>query len=370
MFQIQIHIPLWQDGSGGAAGARESRVSPWRLTRRAIGADDYAWSHGAPDGEERMRRRVVLATLLAGLLALCAIGPARAAEASTLSVPEALQGAWYVGPSCDDVASYFFRGDGWWVAITGQADPETISAESSAFAVLGVEPDGSMTVSAFWRDPATGEYVPAKFRLTPAGSRVEGSYVSPPAAAKAPKISEIRCDQPEIGGKPWLLQSRYLSGLTAILGAASAVQHACSSGTHACAGAIIAALDLNHDGKISPAELVSFLRRASKVGLLIGKAVPGTSMLQAEFTLDQVAAAALGAAVIGPISTPIVMSNVDYNADGLIEESELETLLQQIGVPPGPGYFAELIQSAEGTADQAAQSLGALQQLLGAFGSH
>ncbi|MGH7066259.1 MAG: hypothetical protein ACREFO_11295 [Acetobacteraceae bacterium] len=317
-----------------------------------------------------MQRRIMLATFVAGLAALCAPGPARAADTPVLSVPEAFRGAWYVGQSCDDVASYFFRGDGWWVAITGQADPQTISAEASAFAVLQVEPDGPMTVSAYWRDPATGEYVPAKFRLTPTGSGVEGSYVSPPAAAKAPKISEIRCDNPEIGGKPWLLESRYLSGLTAILGAASAVQHACGSGTHACAGAIVAALDLNHDGKISPAELVSFLRRASKVGFLFGKAVPGTSMLQAEFTLDQVAAAALGAAVVGPIVASIVMSNVDYNADGFIEESELETLLQQIGVPPGRGYLAQLIESAEGSADQAAQSLGALQQLLGPFGGH
>ncbi|MGH7101085.1 MAG: hypothetical protein ACREFJ_01720 [Acetobacteraceae bacterium] len=318
-----------------------------------------------------MLRRIVFATILAALIVACRPDPGPAAGApAALPVPDAFQGAWYVGQSCGDVGSYFFRGDGWWVAIAEQADQRTIVAQSSAFSVLQVEQDGAVVVSAYWRDPAKDEYVPARFKLTPAGaklagSQLEGSYTFPPAATSVPRIFEIRCDQPEVAGKPWPLASRYLADLTAILGAASAIQHACSSGPRACAGAIIAALDLNQDGKVSPAELVSFLRRASKVGFLAGKTVPGTSMVRATFTLDQVGAAELGAASIGPIFVPIVMANVDYNGDGFIEEDELETLLHQIGVPPVPGTFTGLILSAKSGADQAARSLGALQQLLG-----
>ncbi len=313
-----------------------------------------------------MLRRIAFAAILAALIVACRLGPGLAAGAPAVrAVPDALQGAWYVGQSCSDVGSYFFRGDGWWVAIAEQADQRTIVAESSAFSVLQVEHGGAVVVSAYWRDPAKGEYVPARFKLTPAGSRVEGSYTLPPAAAHVPRIFEIRCDQPEIAGKPWPLASHYLSDLTTILGAASAIQHACGSGPHTCAGAIVAALDLNHDGKVSPAELVSFLRRAAKVGMLAGKSVPGTAMVRAEFTLDQVAAAELGAATIGPIFAPIVMANVDYNNDGFIEEDELETLLHQIGVPPAPGTFTGLIQCAKGSADQVARSLGTLQKLLG-----
>lgn len=318
-----------------------------------------------------MLRRIVFATILVALIVVCRPDPGPAARApaagapAALHVPEAFQGAWYVGQSCSNVASYFFRGDGWWVTIAEQADRRTIVAGSSAFSALQVEEGGAMVVSAYWADPGTGEYAPAKFRLTPAGSRIEGAYIFPPAATKVPKIFEIRCDHPKIAGKPWQLASRYLADLTAILGAASVIQQACNSGPHACAGAIIAALDLNRDGKISPAELVSFARRASKIGFLVGRKVPGTFMLHAEFTLDQVTAAELGAATIGPIFAPIVMANVDYNGDGFIEADELETLLRQIGMPPAPGTFTSLVESAKGSADQAARSLGALQQLLG-----
>lgn len=316
-----------------------------------------------------MLRRMIFAFALVALG--CPAGLARAADApANLSVPEALQGAWYVGHSCDDVSSYFFRGDGWSVAVATQAAPQTIVANSSAFSVLAAESDGSITVSSYWKNPATGAYVPAQFKLTPGNGALVGAYVSPPDATKVPEINELRCAHPKVAGKPWLLASIYLSGLTSMLDSVSSVQHACSVEVKTCAGAIIAALDLNHDGKISPAELVSFSRAATKIGFLFGSAVPGTTMMHAEFSVDAVSGAALGAAVVGPIFAQITMANIDYNGDGFIEQSELETFLRQVGIPPASGYLEQLIGSAESSVAQAGRSLDALQQLLGAFGAH
>ncbi len=318
-----------------------------------------------------MVRRITFSAALAALIGVCRIGPGIAADAPPgLSVPAALQGAWYVGESCSDVTSYFFRGDGWSIGIEEQADSETIEADSSLFSVLQIEPDGSMIVSSYWEDPVKRAFVPATFKLTPSGSRIVGSFVSPPGAVNVPKISEIRCDNPEIAGKPWPLVSDYLSDLTGILDSISTVQNACNTDAHACADAVVSVLDLNHDGKVSSAELVSFFRRASKLGILLGKTVPGTSMSHAEFTLEQVTGAELGAAVVGPIFAQIVMSNIDYDGDGFIEPGELETFLRQVGMPPGHGYLGRLIESAKNSAEQAARSLNAWEQLLGAFGGH
>lgn len=323
--------------------------------------------------------RIMLSAAFAVLFCACRPSLSLAAgTASRLSVPAALQGAWYVGPSCQGVSSYFFRGDGWSVAIVGQPDGKTIVANSSLFSVLAIEPDGSMpngsmpngsmTVSAWWQNPGTHAYVPAKFKLTGSGSHLDGAYIAPAAAAETPHISEIRCTNPEVAGKPWPLAADYLAGLTSVLETVSGIQNACDAGTHACAEAIIGALDLVHDGKISKAELVSFFRRTAKLGLLPGKVVPGTTMARAKFTLDDVAGTALGAAVIGPIFATMAMSNIDYNGDGFIEEDELEAFLREIGIPPGHGRMGQLIASIVDSTNQAARSLGALQQLLGAFG--
>ncbi len=318
-----------------------------------------------------MVRRITFSAALAALIVVCRIGPGLAADApSDLSVPTALQGAWYVGESCSDVTSYFFRGDGWSVGIEEQADSETIEADSSLFSVLQLEPDGSMVVSSYWEDPVKRAFVPAKFKLTRSGSRIVGAFVSPSGAVKVPKISEIRCDNPEIAGKPWPLVADYLSDLTGLLDSISTVQHACNTDPHACADAVVSVLDLNHDGKVSAAELVSFFRRVSKLGILFGKTVPGTSMSHAEFTLEQVMGAELGAAVVGPIFAQIVMSNIDDDGDGFIEPNELETFLRQVGMPSGHGYLGRLIESAKDSAEQAAHSLNTWEQLLGAFGGH
>lgn len=318
-----------------------------------------------------MLRRIIFSLAFAALMLACRVGSVQAAgQAGGPSVPKALQGAWYVGQSCHDVTSYFFRGDGWSVGIAEQADSQTIVAHSSAFSVLKVEPDGPMIVSSYWKDPTTGEYVPAQFKLSPANGAIEGSYVSPPAAAKTPKISEIRCDNPEVAGKPWPLAPLYLDGLTSILDSVSKVQNACNAEAKACADAIIAVLDLNHDGKVSPAELVSVFRAATKLSFLLGKTVPGTTMAHAEFTLDDVRGAELGAAVVGPIFAQIVMANIDYDGDGFVEHGELETFLHQVGIPPASGYLGQLVGSAKRSVEQAGHSLGALEQLLGAFGGH
>ncbi|MGH7117691.1 MAG: hypothetical protein ACREFP_01620 [Acetobacteraceae bacterium] len=318
-----------------------------------------------------MPRQIAFAVAFAALLLACPVSPVQAADqAHGLSVPDALQGAWYVGQSCNDVTSYFFRGDGWSVGITEQADSQAIVASSSAFSVLKVEPDGSMIVSSYWKDPTTGGYVPAQFKLTPENAAIEGTYVAPAGATKTPKISEIRCDNPEVAGKPWPLASLYLAGLTRMLESVSKVQRACNAEAKACAGAIVAVLDLNHDGKVSPAEIVSFFRAATKLGFLLGKTVPGTTMVHAAFTLDDVSGAELGAAVVGPIFAQVVMANIDYDGDGFIEQNELETFLGQVGIPPASGYVGQLIGSAKSSVEQAGHSLGALEQLLGAFGGH
>jgi len=317
-----------------------------------------------------MSPRMSLAAVLACLLwAGGAAAGTGAARAAVLDVPRALQGAWYIGQTCSNVSAYVFRGNDWMVRISQQPGSRTIVADSSRFTVLKVAPDGSTLTSSYWRDPATDTVVPATVRIRPSERGIESGYASPPDAARLPDVSELRCDAPEIEGKPWQFASLYLASLTSVLGEVAAVQRDCNGDVHACAAGIIGVLDIERDGKVSTADLTDFFRRASKLALLIGRKVSGTNTLHAEFTLGDVLRAEFWTSVGGPVVAQIVMSNIDYNGDGFIEQDELETFLRQVKLPSGQELLQQLVESAKSSASQTLQSLNALQEILRIFGS-
>ena len=310
-----------------------------------------------------MRHRIIGSLLLAGLILAGAGGTGLAATApSRPEVPEPLRGAWYTGTGCNDVSGYVFHGPNWELYVSGSQ-----GSYNSVFTPLGIEnvaPDGSVIVRAFRLDPATDSWSAKTSQWKLVGGALESAFTSGPAHA----THAVRCADPKQGGAVWPLYPYFLSDLTNLLASISAIQDDCRSERKACAADLMQMLDVNKDGKISPAEIVNFFRRAAKLGPLVGPTVPGTNVITADFTLDQVLGAELGTAVAGPVITNLIMANFDYNNDGLIDGSELNLVLQQLGLPAAPGTIAGLVTSTKQGAARAFMSLEALQQLLGLFG--
>jgi EF hand len=310
-----------------------------------------------------MRHGTIRSLLLAGpILAGLHGGCLAATGPSGQEIPDPLRGAWYTGQACSNVSGYVFHGPDWELFVSGSQGSYT-----SLFSPLRIEsiaPDGSVVVRAFRMDPATERWTAEKFAWKLDAGGITSAFTSgPPHETHA-----IRCANPQQDGKNWLLYSYFLSDLTNLLTSFSAIQHDCGGDQQACAADLMQMLDADKDGKIAPAEIVNFLRRASKLGPLVGKNVSGTDVITADFTLDQVIGAELGMAVVGPVIANVVMANFDYNGDGFIEASELALVLQQLGLPANPGTLAGLVASARDSAARAFKSLDALQQLLGVLG--
>ncbi len=286
-----------------------------------------------------------------------AFGQAAAAE-----FPANFRGLWLAGGSCNAVTGYTLLASDF--GVTGLFKP----AGDGKFVVYGFDtevivdaaPD-RMVVHYPFGDAAGGDLV----------RELKNGKIQAHLASK-PDVTTVgfRCDTADTGDARARPLLRLLRRLDGFVRAYSDVAEKCrpKADLKICAARIVAMFDLNGDGKISPAELTTFLRHYLPATLLFGDGDKNTVLRQGyrgvSIDPDDLGAVEVAAAMFGPFLTNIVFSNFDFDGNGFLTADEVALAVKEEGLPGGAGGAIRLLSQSR---EQAEEALGALGGMAGAL---
>ena len=141
----------------------------------------------------------------------------------------------------------------------------------------------------------------------------------------------FRCDSPAVRDpetKHYVEVLRRVASVLADYDKLEAVCRPLDRLAHGCAEEIVHMADINGDGKISPAELTSFMRRAVSVGMMLGGPAQQGGR-EIPVGVDELADLDTEAAMFAPFIARTAFANLDFNNDGFLSVEEIATGLQR-----------------------------------------
>lgn len=304
-----------------------------------------------------------LAPIAALFLIMTPIQSASAAGSASL-FPAPFRGLWFSGKSCAGVEGFLLTERHY--ELYGSFTPEH---------------GGKFT---FGRDNSDIIVSATPERLV---TRSNSPTANPPGAGAREVVSEVKPgrrvfhwqDQP---AKPWalfhcdkattrdprggimLVFLRRLDDLNHVYDALAAPCGKAGTAPAPCAAAIVRVLDINHDGKVSPAEVTTFLRRYAPLTETMTS--DDKSGKPISFDPGDFAAIEGATAIVGPFVSNVVFSNFDYDANGLLSADEIVLALQQENAGGGGIDVQSLLSQSREQVENAMSAVGGLTQMLGA----
>jgi hypothetical protein len=264
--------------------------------------------------------------------ALSALASAEAAESSQklLEIPGSFRGAWYLG-TCDNADFRIFFGDTYIVSgsttPSNGTDPRQTQYTQVVVSLTGnFETIGPNRIVVHQQNPFTDEIEYITFDINSGILRQDKD--GQPETTQ----SWTRCAEPKRDGQPLAIYAQFFRDADELLTSLTAVRARCTSASADCVQTIIELLDVDRNGKIAPAEVARFIRRAAKLSMLFRGAPSSDDPTVRFVTLDPdaIVAAQMAAARFGPALTSLIFANLDYNGDGLIGADEIATTMEQM----------------------------------------
>ncbi len=266
------------------------------------------------------------------ITALTALASAEAAQSpqKLQEIPGGFRGAWYLS-TCDNVDFRIFFGDTY--IITGSTtpsngtDPRQTQYTQVVVSLAGkfetIEPK---RVIVRQQNPFTNESEHITFDISSGILRQDKDGL--PETTQ----SWTRCAEPKRGGQPLAIYEQFFRDADELLTSLTAVRARCMSASADCVQAIMELVDVDKNGKIAPAEVARFIRRAAKLSMLF-KGTPSSDDPAMRFVTldpDAIIDAQMAAATFGPVLTSLIFANVDYNGDGFISADEIAITMEQL----------------------------------------
>jgi hypothetical protein len=315
----------------------------------------------------RFARAVTGTVLVLGLVLVAApmtvaapapIGP-KAAE-----FPAAFHGLWFSGASCDQVDGYVITGGNFQLfgALSPRGDGKYMVGRQDTDIIVAAAPDRLVT-RGVREAPTPQGAVPSQIVSEIKNGRRSFYWQDEPA-----KQSQLfHCDKatprdPRAGD---LLI--FLGRVDALDQGYATIAAACRNAQTApgpCGAAIVRFLDVNGDGKLSPAEITTFLRRYAPVAVLLNA---GHGKGRGMGAVDPVALAGVEAAtaMFGPFLTNVIFSNFDLDGNGFLTADELVLALKEEAATGGTIDTTHLLDESRKQLEDAMAGMRGLAQMLG-----
>lgn len=272
---------------------------------------------------------VPICVVAAALSALASAGAAETPK-KLQEIPSGFRGAWYLG-TCDDADFRIFFGDTY--IISGSTTPSngTDSRQIQYTQVVDLlagkfETIEPKLVVVRQQNPFTNESEHITFDIS-SGILRQDTDGRPETTQ-----SWTRCAEPKRGGQSFPIYTQFFRDADELLTTLTAVRARCMSASSDCVQAIMELVDVDKNGKIAPAEVVRFIRRAAKLSMLFRGTSSSDDPTMRFVTLapDTIADAQMAAATFGPVLANLIFANVDYNGDGFISADEIAITMKQL----------------------------------------
>lgn len=266
------------------------------------------------------------------VIVLSALASAEAAGSSQKleEVPRGFRGAWYLG-TCENADFRIFFGDTYIISgsttPSSGTDPHQTQYTQVVISLAGkFETIKPKRVVVWLKNSFTNEIEHISFDIS--------SGILQQDQDERPETTQswTRCAAPKRGGQPLAIYAQFFRDADELLATLPAVSARCMSASADCVQAIMELVDVDKNGKITPAEVIRFLRRAAKLSLLFRGTSSSDDPAVRFVTLDPNAFvdAQMPVATFGPVLASLIFAVVDHNGDGLISADEIATVIERM----------------------------------------
>ncbi|MGH6989424.1 MAG: hypothetical protein ACREFD_03395 [Stellaceae bacterium] len=309
-----------------------------------------------------------MGNLSKGALALAAIliiATASAATTRAAEYPAAFRGLWYSGASCDKIEGFVFTGKKFQLmgGLSPLANGKFRYVPTGADVILTATPDRIVTRGT--RQVPT----PRPGQLVSEIKNGQRAFYWQGEEAQGWRM--FHCKQPRTAAASASTFVFFLVRLGTLEAGAETLLKPCGNGAATpgpCAAAVVKLLDINGDGKLSPAEITTFMRRYAPVMTFFGGDQDNGNPQEIDpATLAGIEGAT---AILGPFMTNVVLSNFDYDGNGFLSTGEIVLALKQENAAGTSIDAASLLSQSQKQLDNAMGAVGGLTQMLGGGAGH
>ena len=293
------------------------------------------------------------------LIALCLALSAQAqAQPAEKQFPAEFRGLWFSGKSCEEADRFVLFGPSFGLvgALKPQAEGKFALTTFAADIVVEAKPDRLTVTRA-----EGGDKKPLVREIK------NGTMATYPQDAPDKKFDSRHCANPGARDPQAQPLLRLLRRVEILARNYADVADACRDPAklEPCAAALIKVLDVNGDGKISPAELTTFLRHnAPLTGFMGGAEKEGKGYKSVTVDTEDLSGIEAAMTAFGPFITNVIFSNADFDGNGFLTADELVLVLKEENLGGGIDT-AKLLSDSRKHAEDAFTAAGGLSQMLG-----